>query len=95
MAETAFLRHSSMMNHKSAFRENNQGAANLTGLPAAEEFNQNEVYFTPSWDEVARRAYFSYVNQGTPSGCDVQHWLAAEAELIAELSLTRVHGFHN
>jgi hypothetical protein len=25
----------------------------------------------------------------------VQHWLAAEAELIAERNLTRVHGFHN
>jgi len=50
---------------------------------------------TPSSDEVARRAYFTYVNQGSPDGCDVQHWLTAEAELIAERNLTRVHGFHN
>jgi hypothetical protein len=54
-----------------------------------------DVNFIPSPDEVARRAYFAYVNEGSPEGYEVQHWLAAEAELIAERNLTRVHGFHN
>jgi hypothetical protein len=49
----------------------------------------------PSRDEVARKAYFSYVNQGSRQGHEVQHWLAAEAELTAERNLTRAHGFHN
>ena len=49
----------------------------------------------PSTDEVARKAYFTYENEGSKPGRDVQHWLAAEAELTAERSLTRVHGFHN
>jgi hypothetical protein len=62
-------------------------------LTAAAELNQNN--FAPSSDEVARKAYFSYVNQGSRPGHEVQHWLAAEAELIAERNLTRVHGFHN
>jgi hypothetical protein len=44
---------------------------------------------------VARRAYFSYVNQGSRPGHEVQHWLKAEADLIAERNQTRVHGFHN
>jgi hypothetical protein len=57
--------------------------------------NPNETAFTPSPDEVARRAYFTYVNQGSLDGHEVQHWLAAEAELIAERNQTRVHGFHN
>ena len=57
--------------------------------------DQDEVIFTPSPDEVARRAYFSYVNQGSLPGHDVQHWLEAEAQLLAERNLTRVHGFHN
>jgi len=56
---------------------------------------QNEADFTPSVDEVARKAYFTYVNQGSLPGREVQHWLEAEAELIAERNLTRVHGFHN
>jgi hypothetical protein len=56
---------------------------------------QNEIDFSPSPDEVARKAYFSYVNQGSQSGHEVQHWLAAEADLIAERNQTRVHGYHN
>jgi hypothetical protein len=54
-----------------------------------------EIGFVPSPDEVARRAYLSYVGEGSRQGRDVQHWLAAEAELIAERNLTRIHGFHN
>jgi hypothetical protein len=57
--------------------------------------DQKEINFTPSPDEVARKAYFSYVNQGSQPGHEVQHWLKAEADLIAERNLTRVHGFHN
>jgi hypothetical protein len=36
----------------------------------------------PSRDEVARRAYFLYQNEGCPQGRDVQHWLEAEAEMV-------------
>jgi Protein of unknown function (DUF2934) len=57
--------------------------------------SQNEINFTPSPDEVARRAYFTYVNQGSPQGHEVQHWLQAEAELIQERSRTRSHGFYH
>jgi len=56
---------------------------------------QTQSGLTPSADEVARKAYFAYVNQGSPPGCDVQHWLEAQAKLIAERKLTRAHGFHN
>jgi len=62
---------------------------------AAAAMNPDEINFTPAPDEVARRAYFSYVNQGSRSGHEVQHWLKAEADLIAERNQTRVHGFHN
>jgi len=63
-------------------------------LPAARR-SLAEIDFVPSPDEVARAAYFSYVNQGSRPGHEVQHWLAAEAELITERNRTRVHGFHN
>ncbi|MBP9903017.1 MAG: DUF2934 domain-containing protein [Verrucomicrobiota bacterium] len=69
-------------------------AANTPSLVATEDVDQNEIDFVPAADEVARRAYFSYVNQGSLPGHEVQHWLAAEAELIAERNLTRIHGFH-
>ena len=34
-----------------------------------------------SRDEVARKAYFIYLNQGCPQAHDVQHWLEAEAQV--------------
>jgi hypothetical protein len=61
----------------------------------AAELERDEAEFAPSPDEVARKAYFTYVNQGSLPGHEVQHWLKAEAELIAERNLTRTHGFHN
>ena len=73
----------------------NQKPAGASVSAAVVNLNQNEIDFAPSPDEVARKAYFSYVNEGSLPGHDVQHWLEAEAELIAERKLTRVHGFHN
>jgi hypothetical protein len=73
----------------------NQKPASPFQSVAAANSNQNGIHFTPSADEVARRAYFSYLNQGSLPGHDVQHWLEAEAKLLAERNLTRVHGFHN
>jgi Protein of unknown function (DUF2934) len=67
------------------------GGSKLTAM----ELDQVEADFTPSPDEVARKAYFSYVNQGSKQGHEVQHWLDAEAQLLAERKLTRVHGFHS
>lgn len=70
-------------------QERNPQTANT---PAAGATQSQDV---SSPDEVARRAYFSYVNEGSLPGHDVQHWLKAEADLLAERNLTRVHGFHN
>ena len=64
-------------------------------LAAAARLIQAEAAYSPSPDEVARRAYFCYENQGSLPGHEVQHWLKAEADLIAERNLTRVHGYHN
>ena len=64
-------------------------------MPARAELSQNKSDFAPSPDEVARRAYFSYLNEGSRPGRDVQHWLEAEAQMIADRNLTRTHGFHN
>jgi hypothetical protein len=82
------------MKHNNFSPDQNQKPAGAP-RPTSAQLDQNEINFTPSPDEVARRAYFSYVNQGSLDGHEVQHWLKAEAELIAERKLTRVHGFHN
>ena len=82
------------MKHNYFFQDQNQKPESAPqATPAA--LNQNEIDFAPAPEEVARRAYFSYVNQGSLPGHEVQHWLKAEADLIAERNLTRVHGFHH
>jgi len=82
------------MKHNKSSQNQNQKAASASP-PTAADLNRGGIDFAPSADEVARRAYFSYVNQGSPRGRDVQHWLEAEAQLLAERDLTRIHGFHN
>jgi hypothetical protein len=83
------------MKHKNLSGDKNQNTDGATRPTAAAGSDTNATDFAPSPDEVARRAYFSYVNQGSPQGHEVQHWLAAEAQLLEERNLTRVHGFHN
>jgi hypothetical protein len=83
------------MKHNKSTQNQDPKPANAAQPAAAVNLSQAETNFTPSPDEVARRAYFTYVNQGSQPGHEVQHWLAAEAELTAERNLTRVHGFHN
>ena len=57
--------------------------------------DENKTGFMPTQDEVASRAYFNYVNQGSTPGREMQHWLTAEAELIAEHNPARVDGLAN
>jgi hypothetical protein len=73
----------------------NQKPAGVSQPTTVLDLTQSGIDFMPSPDEVARKAYFTYVNEGSLPGHEVQHWLKAEAELIAERKLTRVHGFHN
>ena len=83
------------MKHNIHIQDQHQKSGDTTAGAKATGLNPNEINFVPSPDEVARKAYFSYVNQGSSQGHEVQHWLAAEAELIAERNRTRTHGFHN
>jgi hypothetical protein len=39
------------------------------------------IAFSPPRDAVSRRAYYIYLEQGSPQGLDVQHWLKAEAQV--------------
>jgi hypothetical protein len=83
------------MKHNRSSRNKSQEPASAARPAAPAALDQNEIDFVPSPDEVARRAYLNYVNQGSQPGHDVQHWLEAEAHLLAERNLTRTHGFHN
>ena len=82
-----------MKQHSISQFQNQPSSAGKT--PVATDPNPAGNDFSAFGDEVARRAYFSYVNQGSKPGHDVQHWLEAEAHELAERNRTRTHGFHN
>ena len=84
MADAGGTAHSHRVKQNKSSQQQIQTGASLS---AAEDFQQDGVTVKPSADEVARRAYFSYENQGSQHGQDVQHWLAAETELSAERNL--------
>lgn len=79
-----------MRNHKLS---KTQKAVIATANPAVAGSDANEMNFIPAPDEVARRAYLAYENQGSRPGHEVQHWLQAETDLIAERNQTRAHVF--
>ena len=83
------------MKHHKFSQNQNRKPAGAPRPTAVADANGNRAGFTPSPDEVARRAYFTYVNQGSLPGRDVQHWLEAESQMLAERNLTRIHAFHN
>ena len=93
MADLLLAAYSLFMKQKKHFQEQNQKPAGVSSPAAAAPVSQNEINFVPAPDEVARRAYFSYVNQGSSQGHEVQHWLEAEKQLLAERNLTRTHGY--
>jgi hypothetical protein len=76
-------------------KDQNQSPVGKLRPVRVEATNGSRIDFTPSPDEVAKRAYFSYVSEGSLDGHDVQDWLAAEAELVAEGKLSRIRGFYN
>jgi len=83
------------MKHNKDTQNRGHHPADAATPSATAPVNPAETNFVPAPDEVSRKAYFAYVNQGSSPGHEVQHWLAAEAELLAERNRTRVHGFHN
>ncbi|SPE61554.1 hypothetical protein SBV1_730026 [Verrucomicrobia bacterium] len=83
------------MKHNRPSYTHNQKPSDPSRPTAAADINGDRANFTPSPDEVARRAYFAYVNEGSLPGHDVQHWLEAESQLLAERNLTRIHAFHD
>ncbi len=84
------------MKHNHSPQNQNQSQNSTAARPPAPTaLSRDETNFTPAPDEVARRAFFAYENQGSQSGHEVQHWLQAEADLIAERNRTRNRSFHD
>ena len=48
------------------------------------EISPMDRSYVPPKDEVAKRAYFIFLNRGGYNGADLDHWLEAELQLFAE-----------
>lgn len=69
--------------------------ANASHATSATNSNHIRIDFAPSADEVARKVYFKYGDQDSRPEEVLQHWLEAEAQLLAEGNATRVYGLPN
>lgn len=56
-------------------------AATMDAMPSLDD---TTTPFSPFADDVAYRAYLNFENHGGADGHDVEDWLRAETELIAE-----------
>jgi hypothetical protein len=83
------------MKHNRCAPAQNQEAVSVSHASWAADLQESLIDFVPSVDEVARRAYSFYVNQGSLPGHDVQDWLEAQRELLEERKLTRAYAFRN
>ena len=59
---------------------------------SATNSHQIRIDFGPSADEVASKVYLKYGNRRSQPGHELQHWLEAEAQLLAARDGTRVYG---
>ena len=79
------------MKRKSLSGHPDPSRASPSRTAAVAESQRDGTAFVASPDEEARRAYFTYLNHGAQPGHDVQHWLDAEAHLLAERARARAH----
>lgn len=61
--------------------------ANQNNQPASTETATEPVLYRPSPEEIAERAHSHFEAGGSQHGNHVEHWLAAEADLLAERNI--------
>jgi len=79
-------------NHKQLNAPNNPLTASASLATTATNSSHIKIEFAPSADEVALKVYLNYGNRSSLPGDELQRWLEAEAQLLAERNATRVYG---
>ena len=72
------------MQHIDKSQNQNQKTVSAARPATVADIVQSRSAFRPSPAEVAKKAYFSYLNEGSKHGRDEKHWL--EAELFAGIA---------
>jgi hypothetical protein len=79
--------------HKKISRAPISKTAGASRLAAA--LKPGDVDFATTPSAAVKISYASHVNQGSSQGHEAQHWLEAEAHLLAERKLHRVKFLHS
>ena len=80
-------------NHKQLNAPNNPLTASASQATTATNSNHIKIEFAPSADEVASKVYLNHGNQRSLPGDELQRWLQAEAQLLAERNATEFTAF--
>ncbi len=56
-------------------------AESVSATATAADSDRLEGHVEPTWEDIARRAYFRFVERGGDPGHDQEDWLEAEREL--------------
>lgn len=83
------------MKLKNSSRKQSKAAVTLLQPTVLADVNPSKTDFSPSADEVARRAYYNFISKGSQPGHDMQHWLEAETQLLAERSFSFEQGYQD
>jgi hypothetical protein len=83
IAQAVLIGHNNVMQTSISPRVNRRPGAPTTHL------KRTPHEAKPSRDEVAKEAYFIYLNQGCPQGQDMNHWLEAEAHVLKARNTAR------
>jgi hypothetical protein len=70
------------MKGKKMSQVQNQKIADTQQSATVVALKQSKTGLRPPAEAVAKKAYFSYLNEGAVPGQDVRHWLEAEAHLL-------------
>jgi len=65
---------------------------NISPFVEEVEAKHHGVEFGPSEQDIAKRAYYLFLNQGSLSGFDILHWQEAEAQLVEERNCILARG---
>ena len=76
------------MKLKNSSRKQSKAAVTLLQATVLAEVNPSAIDSSPSADDVAERAYYNFISKGSQPGHDMQYWLEAETQLLAERSFS-------
>lgn len=82
------LDRSTVSNSRTSNPRDESGAIAVANMPELQSHADSEMWPQSIQDRIAERAYFRWVEAGKPPGRDIDYWLTAEHEILAEIAVS-------